>query len=230
MRHFGWSASSYYARVRYSALPLAMLCVACAVPAFAAASVKGPARAKANLRGTAAERLEAADAARFRRAGAPKAAELDAAVAREANPQIRCRLLQALTAQDASAAVPALTRALRTDAASIVRVVAAQELGRLSEPAATGALASALAADADADVRKASAVSLGLHRSAAAVAALAAAARNGDAGLRAHAALGLSRQPAGRERDAALSRLERDADAGVAAKARAWRRARKGAR
>lgn len=229
MTSLGWSLPSYYARTRNSALLVAMLYLACALSytrAHAAApEAKKPARAKADLRGTPAERLEAADAARFRRAGAPAAADLAPAIAREANPQVRYRLLQAIAAQDPQAAVPALAQALRADPAPIVRVAAAQELGRLDERPATAALLLALSGDDDLDVRRAAAASLSVHRSTEAVSALAAAARDRDAGLRAHAALGLSRQPPGRERDAALNRLVRDADAGVAAKARALRRA-----
>lgn len=221
--------ASYYARARYGMLPLAAFCMACAVAA-SAAQPERPARPRPNLRGSAAQRLEAAEQSLRRVRGAAGADALGTAAARETNPQVRYRLLQALAVQDAAAALPALTRALGSDPSPIVRVAAAQELGRLDEPSATRALAGALSSDADANVREASAVSLGLHRSTGAVAALAAASRHADPRLRVHAALGLSRQPAGRERDSALDRLERDADAAVAAKARAWRRARRGAR
>lgn len=227
MTSLGWIASSfssYYARTRNSASLVAMLFLACAVLTSSAAPASKPARVKADLRGTAAERLEAAENALRRRTGAPTAAELGAALAREANPQVRYRLLQAMAASDVAGAMPALIRALRTDTVPIVRVAAAQELGRLDDREATRALAGALAGDADQDVRRAAAASLGLHRSTEAVAGLAAAAGDADAGLRGHVALSLTRQPAGRVRDAALGRLERDADAGVAAKARAGRK------
>lgn len=229
MNPYGRTASSL-TRARYRMLPLAAFCMACAALSVSAAAPERPARPRANLRGTAAERLEAAEQARRRVRGAVGAAELDAATGRETNPQVRYRLLQALAASDPAAAIPALTRVLRADPAPIVRVAAAQELGRLEELAATRALAAALAGDVDLDVRRAAAASLAVHRSSEAVVALAAAARHADAGLRAHAALSLSRQPAGRERDQALDRLERDPDAGVVAKTRAWRRGAAGRR
>jgi len=147
----GWLASSYYARTRNSALLAAMLCLACAVASAAASSAKKPARAKANLRGGVAERLEAADAARFRRGKVPASAELDTAIAREGNPQVRYSLLRALAASDPAAAGPVLSRSLRADSSVIVRVAAAQELGRLDAPASTRALAAALAGDAPRD-------------------------------------------------------------------------------
>jgi len=188
MTILGWitpSFASYYARTRNSAWTAAsMLFLACAVLTSYAAPAPKPARAKANLRGGVAERLEAAEAARFRRQGAPAAADLGPALAREINPQVRYRLLQAMAAQDPAAAVPALTLALRTDTVPVVRVAAAQELGRLEDAASTAALAAALAGDADRDVRSASAASLGMHRSTAAVAALASGAADSDAAVR----------------------------------------------
>lgn len=228
MTSLGWSLPSYYARTRNSAwIVAAMLFLACAFShtrAHAAApAAKKPVRVKADLRGAPAERLEAAENALRRRDGAPRGAELEAAIARETNPQVRYRLLQALAAQDSEAAIPVLVRALRTDAVTVVRVAAAQELGRLDDRSATSALTAALAGDADLDVRRAAAASLGLHRSTEAVAGLSAAAGSPDSGLRRHAALALSRQPSGSVRDAALDRLARDADSGVSAAARAAR-------
>lgn len=223
MTSLGWSLPSYYARTRNSAwIAAAMLFLACALSytrAHAAApAAKQPARAKADLRGGAAQRLEAAENALRRRAGAPGAADLDAAIARETNPQVRYRLLQGLAAQDAGAALPALILALRTDTVPVVRVAAAQELGRLDDPAAASALAAAVAGDADRDVRAAAAASLGMHRSAAAASALSGAAGDAEPSVRRVAAIALRRQaePAAR---AALRKLRGDRDASVRAAA-----------
>jgi HEAT repeat protein len=172
----------------------------------------------------AAKRQAAAERLALRK-GKAGAGVLRRAALAERNVQVRAHLLRALAVQDGDAAVPALSAALASDPAVVVRVMAAQELGRLAlSTAATQALSTALAGDKDAFVRKACAVSLGFHADAEAIKALDRASQDADPRLRESAALGLSRQPKGRDADRALDRLERDKDKAVAAKTKGWRR------
>src|SRR5688500_9524497 len=98
MRPIGWIASKFRARAIYGALAASALWFCAAWTS--AAPAPEPRRPRADLRGSAVERLEAAENARRRRSGAPAAAALQAAADREANPQVRYRLLQGLAAQD----------------------------------------------------------------------------------------------------------------------------------
>lgn len=220
MTSLGWSLFSYYARTRNSALPLAMLCLACAVMTASAAPAFDAEKALDSRKSE--DRIRALDAVRQGRARVPEA-KLRAGHKAEKDPLVRLRFLQALSAGAGDGARGELIAALRSDPASSARQAAAQELGKYaSAPEATAALAEALAKDAAPEVRYACALSLGLAEPTAAVPALSRAARAQDPALRRQAAFSLRRFNAPQARKA-LERLRRDKDAGVRAAAGAKR-------
>ena len=168
------------------------------------------------------DRLRAAEAVRDRAAAVP-ADSLRAALKAEQNPQVRYTLLQALAAQEGTAAVPDLAQALSSDGSSLVRAVAARTLMGIDAPEATMALGAALAGDSDRDVRCAAAASLSLHHRPEAVQALLKAAGHADPEIRKHAAFALTRQPKSRAIKKALDKLQLDPDGEVSARVKAWR-------
>ncbi len=173
-------------------------------------------------------RMKAAEDVIARRATASGDA-LNAAAARETNPEVRIRLLMAAFEVDKSSAAPFLIAALRGDKSAMVRAVSAQVLARSPADARVRqALLDGLAKDADLDVRRACAMGLGFQPAPDSLKALAAAASDPDSEIRRRAGFALARHPQSAERDRALNLLENDRDPAVAARIRAERRARGG--
>lgn len=190
----GWISSSYYARTRNSALPSAMLCLACAVslcvPAARAASLSD---AKPESRRAAARALAGSKSDRDARA-------VKAALRREKDPMTRAVLAGALGVQRPEASsLPELEKAAK-DPEIVVRLEAAAALGRVPGARATEVLAGLLAADPSAEVRQMAALRLG-GRAGGTDALAAAAEGDADAGVRAQAvhALASDRSPRARE-------------------------------
>lgn len=222
------SRKPVFARARYNSagaafLLLAALSAALPVWVFSRSPESKPdlsrdlRDAKASKRAEAAERLT-------RRGGTAGEGTIIDAFRRETDPQVRARLLGALVSGGGKEAEGVLVSALAGDASVLVRAVAARELGRLGGGGVSvRALAGGLAKDEAIEVRQSCAASLGLHPVPEAVKALVAAASDRDPAVRRYAALGLSRQPAGPERDKALSKLEKDSDPHAARFARQGR-------
>jgi hypothetical protein len=154
---------------------------------------------------------------------------VNAAAAKEANPEVRIRLLTASFEVDRSSALPFLIAAVRGDNSPMVRAVSAQILAR-SRPDARvrQAFLDGLAKDADLDVRRSCAMGLGFQPAPDSLKALTAAAADRDPELRRRVAFALLRHPRSAAVDQVLDRLENDSDRTVAERVRAQRRAVRG--
>lgn len=169
-----------------------------------------------NKRRQAAEKL-------LSRAAQASPADIVRASSAETDADIQVKLHQLLGNDASEASVAALVNSLKTGSPAIVRVSAAQQLGRIrGGDAALKALLKGLTGDADKDVRAACAVGLGSYRTPEAAKALAKAASDKAPGVRRRIAFALSKHPKSADRDSALTGLEKDSDAEVAGKARAF--------
>lgn len=203
--------SSYYARARYSTVPMALFCLACAVWSASAPLPSVEASLSSRRKD---DRLEAAQQLRQRR-GRASAEAVRRALRGEADEMLRVRLTQALAAQAVPGVQDDLAASLGTDASPQVRQAAAQELGRYVRlPGVVTALAGALRKDAAPAVRYACALSLALSDTSEAAAALDWAARQADPDLRRQAAFSLRRHSGSQSRKT-LERLRGDADESV---------------
>lgn len=219
------SPTVLYARARfYSAVEIALVSLLFFAIALRASGAElPPPDVSAKLSAAkAADRRAAAEDVRYGR-GLASTAALAGAYRAEPDSQIRCVLLSALSIRFPEGSEALLAEALASDAAPLVRTVAAQELARPRGPAAAAALAQALASDADPHVKQAAAFSLGSYAAPEALGALLLAAKNADPKVRKHAGLGLLRQPQSPEVAQALDDLESDPDPDVRAKIAAWR-------
>ena len=181
---------------------------------------EGSARARRALGSLkAGERLEAAEDIRRGKARLSRR-DMEDAARKEANPQVRYTLLQALAEREGSAAEDALLFALQNDPAMIVRAAAAQQLRRIAGGTKTvQALSQALSQDKEAEVRRACAFTLGFYPSEQGIAALERAAESPDTELRRQTAKALRMRP-GASADRILKKLEKDKDPAVAGAAK----------
>ncbi|MFA6093638.1 MAG: HEAT repeat domain-containing protein [Elusimicrobiota bacterium] len=191
----------------------------------AIAQLPAPKDVGADLRSTdAAKRRDAVQKLIYGKGTAQDSALMDA-VSAEKEPQLRSELLRAASMRGGDDAVFALIEALAGDRSVVVRLSAAQELGRQSaSQEALFSLVDALTLDADPGVRAACAKGLAFRKESAAVQALIEAAADQDALVRAETAFALARQVKSRDIDAALDRLANDQDPRVAQAVLRWRR------
>lgn len=171
----------------------------------AAKQPKAKAPAAAAAAGTAAADLRSTDRKR-RRAAAEKilrgkdratGAQVQEALDKEADKDIKLKLLRAAGRSGDATGLSALVDTLEWDADPTARLAAAQELGRLrGGPGAEASLAEALLHDTDPGVREACAAGLMFYDGASSAAALAQAAASGDEGAAGMARLALDRRRA----------------------------------
>ena len=198
MTSIGWSAStssSYYARTRNSALLVAMLFLAYAVPlCVPTARAQSLSDAKPAARRAAARALSASKADRDVRT-------VRAALRREKDPLTRAVLVGVLGVQRPDeSSLPDLEKAAK-DSEAVVRLEAAAALGRVPGARATADLSDLLALDPDAEVRQMAALRLS-GRSGGIDALAEAAGADADPGVRVQAVHALGGESAAKARTA----------------------------